>query len=149
MDAEDELVAGNLAVFLEDGPALSMRYSTWVKGVDLNRGAVLLGGCGGLGVGTMWVEWRSRTKLNSWWPLLDTAPEVDAPPYSTGNYPSGDAAELAHWRNKAIRGEHVLVTCANPDRPCGTNMRRPDDRAEACPFCTGPVSISELDEETL
>jgi hypothetical protein len=53
-DQVDKLQAANLAEFMENGPRLSYAYSTWIVARDPERGRILIGGLGGLGVGQMW-----------------------------------------------------------------------------------------------
>jgi|SRR5580704_12472670 hypothetical protein len=44
----------NLELLFKDGPRLRFDYETWVVARDREAGMVVLGGLGGLGVGTMW-----------------------------------------------------------------------------------------------
>lgn len=52
----------NTAHFLKHGPGLSYAYQTFVIARDPDRGMILLGGLGGMGVGTMWFKERPEHK---------------------------------------------------------------------------------------
>ena len=52
----EEVQSDNLKHFMEHGPGLSYAYGTFVVARDKERGKVLIGGLGGMGVGQMWVD---------------------------------------------------------------------------------------------
>lgn len=71
--AVEELQAENIGNFIENGPRLSLSYNTWIVARDRDRGYVLVGGLGCMGVGQMWFKETERDKNR---PGYDEAPEV-------------------------------------------------------------------------
>lgn len=63
----EEQQAANFAHFMERGPAISTGYGAYVVRRDDANNRVELGGLGGLGIGTMWVESRERYKSYPGW----------------------------------------------------------------------------------
>jgi hypothetical protein len=68
----EQVQAGNLRAFMEDGPRLSRRYGMFVVARDRQQGMVLLGGLGAVGVGQMW---RPDDGSDKDYPGYDDAPE--------------------------------------------------------------------------
>lgn len=51
-----QLALENFRKAVNGGPRLRYDYNIWVEARDRERGLVLIGGLGGMGVGTMWVK---------------------------------------------------------------------------------------------
>jgi len=52
----------NAKIFMEIGPRLSTRYGSYVVAIDPVNNKTLLGGLGGMGLGTMWIPSSERDK---------------------------------------------------------------------------------------
>jgi hypothetical protein len=71
MTDTNRLQAENMEKFLADGPRLRTDYNVWIEARGPDR--VQLGGLGGLGVGSMWVDEEPRHRE---YPGYDEAPFV-------------------------------------------------------------------------
>lgn len=78
----EKLKQKNLNRLAKDGPRLSYGYSTWIEAKDTKGGYVLLGGLGGMGVGSMWFPMGKEYEK---YPGFKNAPEekYNAPDFST------------------------------------------------------------------
>lgn len=152
----EENAAHNLKEFWEKGPGLRYSTRTWTVAVDTERGAVLHGGLGAMGVGEMWVAFPCHDPIG---PGFADAPDRPGAALWFLDQPLvGDAEELKHWRTKAQAGELVRIRCKwdkkslrhkKPPRPkhmsteCGLDHLVPDDRVpEACEYCEGPLRVT-------
>ena len=62
LKSRDQCINENMDIFLNNGPRVSSSYNVWIEKRCPNRGKVLLGGLGVLGVGQMWVKEESSHK---------------------------------------------------------------------------------------
>lgn len=79
MDKE-EAIKNNAEVLATDGIGLNYKYRSYVEARDPKRGVILLGGLGGMGVGSMW--FKEDTEDYKKYPGYAEAKIVD-----TGNQP--------------------------------------------------------------
>jgi len=72
----EEIQQENFEHFLDHGPGLSAGYGIYVIAKCTSKKKVLLGGLGGMGMGSMWFDTASHHHQYPGW---DKAPEQDAP----------------------------------------------------------------------